>query len=56
VRKAPAAQQWSLAGVLAIGLVAMAFARFVLRPAFFHIRRESDTPPRQAGTEGSPEV
>ncbi len=46
VRNAPAAELWSLAGVIAIGLAAMAFARFVLRPAFFHIRRESDTQAR----------
>jgi amino acid transporter len=43
VRNAPPAQLWSLAGVVAAGLLAMTFARFALRPAFFHIRRESDT-------------
>jgi len=43
VRTAPAPQLWSLAGVVAVGLLAMGFARFVLRPAFFHLQRESDT-------------
>jgi hypothetical protein len=35
---------WSLVGIVAAGLLVMGFARFVLRPAFFHIKRESDTP------------
>jgi len=43
VRTAPAPEVWSLAGVVAVGLLAMGFARFVLRPAFFHLQRESDT-------------
>jgi amino acid transporter len=46
VRNAPPAQLWSLAGVVAAGLLAMTFARFGLRPAFFHIRRESDNQAR----------
>jgi amino acid transporter len=44
MRAAPAPQLWSLAGVVAIGLLVMGYARFALRPAFFHIQRESDTP------------
>ena len=46
VRNAPPAQLWSLAGVVVVGLLAMAFARFGLRPAFFQIRRESDNQAR----------
>jgi hypothetical protein len=46
VLAAPAAQVWSLAGILGAGLILMLSARFVLRSAFFHIERESDTPGR----------
>ena len=38
----PAGQQWSMAGIVAVGLVLMLAARFVLRSPFFAIRRESD--------------
>jgi amino acid transporter len=38
---APAAEVWSLVGVVAAGLVLMIFARFVLQSPFFHIQRES---------------
>jgi amino acid transporter len=41
---APAPQVWSLAAIVAAGVIAMLAARFGLRPAFFHIKRESDTP------------
>jgi amino acid transporter len=43
VQAAPAAQLWSLAGILAAGVMALLVARFGLRPAFFTIARESDT-------------
>jgi amino acid transporter len=43
VQIAPASQVWSLVGVVAVGLLLMLFARFVLRSPFFQIRRESDT-------------
>ncbi|SRR5712691_1148524 len=42
VQVAPMSQVWSLAGVVAVGLLLMLFARFVLRSPFFQIRRESD--------------
>jgi amino acid transporter len=41
---APAPQLWSLAAIMAAGVIAMVAARFGLRSAFFHIPRESDTP------------
>jgi amino acid transporter len=44
VQAAPAPQLWSLAGIMAAGLIAMLAARFGLQSAFFHIRRESDAP------------
>jgi hypothetical protein len=33
---------WSLVGVVAVGLLLMLSARFILRSPFFQIRRESD--------------
>ena len=39
---APAAQVWSLAGIVGVGLVLMLAARIFLRPAFFQLPRESD--------------
>jgi amino acid transporter len=39
---APAAQVWSLAGVVGVGIVMMLAARIFLRPAFFRLPRESD--------------
>jgi amino acid transporter len=41
VRSAPAAQNWSLAGIVAAGLVLMVWARFGLQSPFFQVRRES---------------
>ena len=38
----PAAQNWSLAGIVVLGLVLMLAARFVLRSPFFGMRRESE--------------
>ncbi len=40
---AVAAEQWSLLGVVVVGLVLMVVAKFVLRSPFFNIRRESDS-------------
>jgi amino acid transporter len=42
LQAAPAAQIWSLVGVVGVGLIVMLFARLVLRPAFFKIQQESD--------------
>jgi amino acid transporter len=42
LQAAPAAQIWSLVGVVGVGLILMLFARLVLRPAFFKIQQESD--------------
>jgi len=39
---APAAQVWSLAGIIGVGVVLMLAARVLLRPAFFSLPRESD--------------
>jgi amino acid transporter len=44
VQAAPAAQNWSLAGVLATGLLAMLAARYGLKSRFFRLRREAETP------------
>jgi amino acid transporter len=43
VQNAPASQRWSLIGIVAVGVILMLAARFVLRSSFFHIRRESAT-------------
>ena len=43
VHQAPAAQKWTLAGIVLVGLVLMLAARFILRSPFFGIRRESFT-------------
>ena len=42
VQVAPMPQVWSLVGVVAVGLLLMLSARFILRSPFFQIRRESD--------------
>jgi hypothetical protein len=39
---APAAQNWSVAGILISGLVMLVVARFWLRSPFFQVRPESD--------------
>jgi amino acid transporter len=46
LQSASAPQVWSLVGIVALGLIMMLSARFVLRSGFFDIRRESD-PARQ---------
>jgi amino acid transporter len=40
---APGAEQWSMVGIVAAGLVLMLIARFGLKSWFFEIQRESDT-------------
>jgi amino acid transporter len=42
VAAASAAQIWSLVGIVAVGVVLMLVARFVLKPQFFHLRRETE--------------
>jgi amino acid transporter len=42
LQAAPAAQLWSLAVIMAVGLALLLSARFVQRSAFFSLRRESD--------------
>ena len=44
MQAAPASENWSLAGVVTVGVVLMAVARFGLRSSFFALRRESDVP------------
>jgi amino acid transporter len=39
---APAAQVWSVIGIIVVGLVLMLVSRFVLQSSFFQIQRESD--------------
>jgi amino acid transporter len=44
VQDAPASQNWSLAGIMILGLALMLTARFGLKSQFFAIPRERDTP------------
>ena len=46
LQAASAAQIWSLAGILGIGIAFMLLARLVLRPQFFHLRRQTEGPVR----------
>lgn len=46
---APAAQIWSIVGIVGLGVVLMLSARFVQRSPFFQIPRESDGEPAHAG-------
>ena len=41
LQAAPASQRLSVAGIIAVGVVLMLFARFALRSPFFQIPRES---------------
>ncbi len=43
LQSAPAAQNWSLVGVVAVGVILMLSARFILQSPFFRAPRESDT-------------
>jgi hypothetical protein len=42
LQAAPAAQVWSLVGVVAVGVVLMITARLFLRSPFFRMRRQSE--------------
>ncbi len=42
LQAAPAAQIWSLVAIVGVGVVLMLIARVVLRPQFFHLRRETE--------------
>jgi amino acid transporter len=42
IMAAPSAQIWSLIGIVGVGIVLMLLARVVLRPQFFHLRRETE--------------
>ncbi|HEY1617971.1 MAG TPA: APC family permease [Streptosporangiaceae bacterium] len=46
MRTAPASQNWSLAAILAVGLILMVIARFAMRSPFFTLPREHDPGPR----------
>jgi amino acid transporter len=43
VQAAPPAQVWSVVGIIALGLILLLSARFILRSQFFQIARESDS-------------
>ncbi|HEY6276358.1 MAG TPA: hypothetical protein VIX86_08490, partial [Streptosporangiaceae bacterium] len=43
---APWTQRWSLIGIIALGVILLLAARFILRSPFFQISRESDSPRR----------
>src|SRR6266496_1010331 len=46
LQSAPISQIWSLVAIIAVGVVLMLVARVVLRPQFFHLRRETEGPIR----------
>jgi len=46
VQAASSPQIWSLVGIVGVGVVLMIVARVVLRPQFFHLRRETEGPIR----------
>jgi len=46
LQAAPSAQIWSLAAIIGVGIVLMLAARVILRPQFFHLRRETEGPVR----------
>ena len=41
IQQAPASQNWSLVGIVALGLVLLFIARFVMRSAYFQLPREA---------------
>jgi amino acid transporter len=43
LQAAPAAQIWSLVAIVGVGIVLMLVARIVLRPQFFHLKRETES-------------
>jgi amino acid transporter len=42
IQAATGPQIWSLVGIMAVGVILMLVARLVLRPQFFHLRRETE--------------
>lgn len=46
IMAAPAAQIWSLVAIVCVGVLLMLVARIVLRPQFFHLKRETEGPIR----------
>jgi hypothetical protein len=40
VQGAPGSERWSLAGIVAAGLIVMGYARFIMRSTFFQTPRE----------------
>jgi amino acid transporter len=44
----PASQNWSMLGIVSVGVILMLAVRLVMKPAFFGISRESDGPPAAA--------
>ncbi|MFZ0192617.1 MAG: APC family permease [Streptosporangiaceae bacterium] len=42
LQAAPSPQIWSLVGIIAVGVILMLIARLVLKPQFFHLRRETE--------------
>ena len=42
LQAAAAPQIWSLVGIVAVGVILMLIARLVLRPQFFHLKRETE--------------
>jgi len=46
LQAAPTSQLWTMAAIIGVGVVLMLVARIVLRPQFFHLRRETEGPAR----------
>jgi amino acid transporter len=46
LQAAPASQIWTLVGIIGVGMALMIAARLILRPQFFHLRRETEGPVR----------
>jgi amino acid transporter len=46
LQAAPASQLWTLVAIIGVGIALMLVARIVLRPQFFHLRRETEGPIR----------
>ena len=46
LQAAPKSQLWTMAAIIGVGVVLMLAARLVLRPQFFHLRRETEGPVR----------
>jgi len=46
LQAAPPAQLWSMVAIIGVGIILMLIARVVLRPQFFHLKRETEGPVR----------